>query len=140
VVLVVEDEEAVRTFVVAALRSRGYILLEAPSGNAALALAGSYEGRIDLLLTDVIMPGIRGSELAKRLLASRPDMRVAFMTGYTDDATWRIAQATGHVVLAKPFTAETLTQAVQDALQGRPAELGGRPAATAVQSLELDQG
>jgi CheY-like chemotaxis protein len=122
VILVVEDEDAVRSFVVAALRSRGQRVLEAPSGDAALALAAAYEGRIDLLLTDVIMPKMRGSELANRLLAVRPDVRIAFMTGYTDDATWRIAQSTGHVVLAKPFTADTLMRAVYEAVHGRPTD------------------
>jgi CheY-like chemotaxis protein len=116
VVLVVEDEDAVRSFVVTALRSRGHIVLEASSGVAALSLATSYEGSIDLLLTDVVMPGMRGSELAQRLQAARPDSKIIFMTGYTDEATWRIAQATGHLVIAKPFTADGLAHAVRDAL------------------------
>jgi FixJ family two-component response regulator len=93
-------------------------VLEAPGGTAALDLAGSFDGRIDLLLTDIVMPGMRGSELATRLLATRPETRVAFMTGHTDDATWCVAQETGHVVLAKPFTTDTLVEAVAQALQG----------------------
>jgi PAS domain S-box-containing protein len=122
-VLVVEDEDAVRSFVVAALRSRGYAVLEAAGGDAALDVVAAHEGRIDLLLTDVVMPGMRGSELAMRLLALRPDLRVAFMTGYTDDATWRVAQSTGHIVVAKPFTAEGLVASVRQALEGaRPSQ------------------
>jgi PAS domain S-box-containing protein len=120
VILVVEDEDAVRSFVVAALRSRGHTVLEAAGGDAALAISASYEGRIDLLLTDMVMPGMRGSELATRLLRLRPETRIAFMTGYTDDATWRVAQATGHIVLAKPFTADALAQAVREAVQATP--------------------
>jgi PAS domain S-box-containing protein len=119
VVLVVEDEDAVRAFVVAALRSRGHVVLEASSGADALALAMSHEGPIDLLLTDVVMPGMRGSELAQRLRSARPDSRIVFMTGYTDDATWHMAKATGHLVIAKPFTADGLAQVVRDALYGQ---------------------
>jgi PAS domain S-box-containing protein len=120
VILVVEDEDAVRHFVVAALRSRGYTVLEASGGEQALHVAADHRGRIDLLLTDVVMPGMRGAELSTRLLQARPDTRVAFMTGYTDDATWRVAQETGHTVLAKPFTADALAGAVRQALERRP--------------------
>jgi PAS domain S-box-containing protein len=133
VVLVVEDEDAVRSFVVAALRVRGYAVLQAPGGEAAMAIAASYEGPIDLLLTDVVMPGMRGPELATRLLEARPGLRIAFMTGYTDDATWRVAQSTGHIVLAKPFTADVLTRALRDLLESPAPPPPGSPppAATA---------
>jgi len=121
-ILVVEDEDAVRSFVAGALRSRGFRVMEASHGAAALEIVERNETPIDLLLADVVMPGMRGSELARLVVERRPGLRVAFMTGYAADALDRAPFVTGHVVLAKPFTADTLVAGVRRAL-GR--DLGG---------------
>lgn len=125
VILVAEDDDAVRAFVVSALRARGHSVLEACSADEAMAVARTCDSRIDALLTDIVMPGGTGSALAVSLSAVRPDLEVAFMTGYTDEETWRMAQATGHRVLAKPFTAERLFEMVDELLRsGRGRHVG----------------
>src|SRR5438876_261619 len=88
-VLVVEDEAPVRNVARQVLERHGYSVLEAPSAEAALDIATRYSGTIHLLLTDVVMPGLNGRELASRLADLRPDARVIFMSGYTDDAATR---------------------------------------------------
>jgi len=85
-ILVVDDDPGIRRLVVATLRPLGYIVLEAGSGEEALQVAADETGPIDLLLTDVIMPGISGRLLAERLTPSRPEMRVVYMSGYTGNA------------------------------------------------------
>jgi CheY-like chemotaxis protein len=117
-ILVVEDEDAVRSLVVGALRSRGFRVLEAPDGAAALEIVERDEIPIDLLLADVVMPGMRGTELARLAVERRPGLRVAFMTGYAADALDRGSPMAGQVVLAKPFTAEALSAGVRRALGG----------------------
>jgi PAS domain S-box-containing protein len=130
-ILVVEDEDAVRSLVVGALRSRGFRVLEAPDGAAALEIVERDEIPIDLLLADVVMPGMRGTELARLAVERRPGLRVAFMTGYAADALDRGSPMAGQVVLAKPFTAEALSAGVRRAL-GRDASGGTEPARQAV--------
>src|SRR6059036_1306478 len=88
-VLVVEDEAPVRNVARQVLERHRYTVLEAPSAEAALDIATRYSGTIHLLLTDVVMPGLNGRELASRLADLRPDARVIFMSGYTDDAVTR---------------------------------------------------
>ena len=83
-VLLVEDEELVRMMLVEVLKAAGYSVLDAQHGEDALALAESLEQRIDLLVTDVTMPGFSGLELARRLGAKRPALRVLFISGYSD--------------------------------------------------------
>ena len=124
-VLLAEDEDAVRKFVAHVLRRNGYTVLEACDARAAMPLGEHYEGAIDLLITDVVMPGLSGPDLAKRLSATRPDMPVLYLSGYTADA---IAQhgvlADGVDLLSKPFGPLALGQAVRkvlDARQGNPA-------------------
>jgi CheY-like chemotaxis protein len=111
-VLVVEDEPAVRRLVRAALEEHGYLVVEAEGGEAALELARAYAGPIDLLLTDVLLPRIRGTELAPLLLARRPRMRVLFMSAWLGDATSR-----PEPLLEKPFTLQGLAKAVRMALE-----------------------
>src|SRR5262245_50986482 len=84
--LVVENEAAIVALVQMALERHGYLVLTAASGGEALSLAASHQGPIDLLITDVVMPDLRGPELARRLVAERPDMLTLFMSGYMDDA------------------------------------------------------
>jgi PAS domain S-box-containing protein len=121
-ILVVEDEEAVRKVVVTALRQRGYEVLEAASGAEALSVAAAYDGTLDLLVTDEMMPGLRGTQLAAELVPRRDGLRVLFMSGYTDrvPAGTRFAGAPS-TFLAKPFSHEQLLHAVAVLLKREPA-------------------
>ncbi len=113
-ILVVEDEDAVRRYVCDVLRLRGYDVLEANNGVAAIeALAGEEDTEPDLLLTDVVMPDMGGRELAERLLAERPGLRVLFMSGYAEsEVVHQGALAPGTALLEKPFGSEALLKAV----------------------------
>jgi two-component system, cell cycle sensor histidine kinase and response regulator CckA len=115
-VLVVEDEEAVRHLVCRVLRAKGYRVLEAPHAEAALEMAETA-GTIDLLVTDLVMPGIGGAALATRLVALRPALRVVFITGYAMEAVERQGElAVGSALLEKPFSADQLARKVREAL------------------------
>lgn len=119
-ILVVEDEEAVRNFVGAVLRSQGYRVLEAANGDAALALCDRDPAPIDLLLTDVVMPGMNGRVLAERFAVLRPGAGLLYMSGYTEDeALQRGVQSLGDAFLAKPFSASALAEAIRTALDAR---------------------
>jgi CheY-like chemotaxis protein len=116
-ILLVEDEEAVRTFARRALENGGYRVLMAASGADALELARGHEGPIHLLLTDVVMPGISGRELAEQLVAVRPDVRVVYTSGYTDDETVRHGVREAETAfLQKPFSPEQLARRVREVL------------------------
>ena len=116
-VLVVEDQDAMRTIVVRALKDAGYQLLEASTPAHALELAMQSERRIDLLLTDVVMPVMSGPRLALRLLAGRPALRVLYMSGYPQGSTGGRGVDLGTAtVLQKPFTVESLLETVRAAL------------------------
>ncbi|MBN9522390.1 response regulator [bacterium] len=119
-VLVVEDEDAVRALTRHVLRHAGYVVVEAADAGAA---ARAAEGReIDLLVTDVVMPGLGGRELAERLRASRPGLKVLYLSGYTDDAVVRHGVLHERVhFLQKPFTPAALAWKVREALDA-PAE------------------
>jgi signal transduction histidine kinase/CheY-like chemotaxis protein len=118
VVLVVEDDPAVRALIRRTLDAAGYAVLEAPGPEQALAVATRADG-FDLLLTDVVMPGMSGKDLAARLLASRPGLRVVFVSGYTEDAAVRSGTLPpGQVFLEKPFTGPAIAAAVRAALEG----------------------
>jgi signal transduction histidine kinase/CheY-like chemotaxis protein len=114
-VLVAEDEEAVRQLAVEALERRGYRVLAAASGEEAIKVASGYDGTIHLLLSDVVMPGMKGPELADRLRAMRPGIRVLLMSGYATDVVTPgdLKEAT---LLSKPFAPATLVKAVRAAL------------------------
>ncbi len=116
-VLVVEDDANVRRVLTESLKRLGYRILEAQDGTEALALAGADPGQIHLLLTDVIMPGIAGPDLALQLKAVRPDVRVLLISGYAGDALLKGGPLElGSHFLAKPFTTTELASAVRDAL------------------------
>jgi PAS domain S-box-containing protein len=116
-VLVAEDEEAVRHLARRVLESRGYTVLVAASGPEALRLAEGREGPIHLLVTDVVMPEMGGRELAQRLVAPRPAMRILFVSGYTDAAIMQQGVLTpGAAFLQKPFTPDSLARKVRDVL------------------------
>jgi two-component system cell cycle sensor histidine kinase/response regulator CckA len=118
-VLLVEDELAVRQVATRTLVEHGYAVLEAANGREALALALSHQGPIDLVLTDMVMPEMRGGELAERLRQERPEARLLMMSGYTEEAASRQAiLAAGSAFLEKPFTASRLLEKVEEVLGG----------------------
>ena len=114
-VLVAEDEEAVREFAVESLQRHGYNVIAAPSGEEALKVASTHDGTIHLLLSDVVMPGMKGPELANRLRALRPGLRVLLMSGYAADVVTS-DDLKDSALVAKPFSPASLTRAVRNAL------------------------
>jgi two-component system cell cycle sensor histidine kinase/response regulator CckA len=120
-ILLVEDEAGVRRLSLTVLETQGYVVLEAPSGDVALQVARSETGPIHLVVTDVVMPGMNGRELWDRLKVLRPDSRVLFMSGYTDDAIARHGVLEpGIAFLQKPFTPFSLAQKVREVLDAAP--------------------
>jgi two-component system cell cycle sensor histidine kinase/response regulator CckA len=116
-VLLVEDDAMVRRLAEATLERAGYRVFTAPSGGDALRLAAGRDGAIDLVVTDVVMPGMPGPELAQRLEASQPGLRVLYMSGYADDTMARHGVSEERVsFLAKPFTPDELARRVRDVL------------------------
>jgi two-component system, cell cycle sensor histidine kinase and response regulator CckA len=120
-VLLVEDEAGVRKLVHQMLLDLGYRVMEAEGGEETLKLLEQHNGTIDILLTDVVMPRMSGRELAERLLPRHPEMKVLYMTGYTDDAILRHGLKQDHfAVLQKPFQAQALAQKIREVLEGTP--------------------
>jgi PAS domain S-box-containing protein len=116
-ILLVEDEEDLRKLALELLTQHGYTVLEAPDGLAALRLAEAYPGAIDLLVSDVVMPGMDGRQLAGRLAALRPAIKTLFMSGYTDDTVLRHDILTAETsFLQKPFSVAALPQKVRQVL------------------------
>jgi len=116
-ILLVEDAEGLRVLVREILERKGYTVLEAAQGADAVRLSSAYPGAIDLILTDVVMPGMSGRELCARLTPRHPGVRVIYMSGYPDDAIGRHGvpdPATAYV--QKPFTAEALERKVREVL------------------------
>jgi two-component system cell cycle sensor histidine kinase/response regulator CckA len=119
-VLLVEDEESVRQLVRETLESKGYKVLEAENGEAALRIVSNYSDKIDMLITDVVMPGMSGRELSARLCASRPQTKVLYLSGYTEDAIGHEGVVDPHTVfLQKPFTLQMLSRKVREVLGER---------------------
>ncbi len=115
--LIVEDEQAVRELAARILRDRGYRVLEAASGQEALQMAQEYMGTIQLVLTDVVMPGISGRNLVSRLEESRPTIKSLFVSGYTDNAIVHHGILDSNVAfLQKPFTVERIIRKVREVL------------------------
>ncbi|PYP73685.1 MAG: hypothetical protein DMD41_04790 [Gemmatimonadetes bacterium] len=120
-VLVVEDAEAIRSLARKVLTAQGYTVLEAGDGVEALQIAERHTGMLHLVLTDVVMPGMSGRELAQRLAPLRPQLKLLYMSGYTGDAVvHRGVLEDGLPFLAKPFTPEDLASKVRDVLDGLP--------------------
>ena len=116
-VLVVEDEDIVRTLCVQILEQLGYRVLQTLNGTEAIALAQGYGDRIDLLLTDVVMPGMNGSELATQLVPHHPEMKILFTSGYTDDTISRHGILdVGVSFIGKPYTPSALARKVREIL------------------------
>jgi PAS domain S-box-containing protein len=116
-ILVVDDEEAVRSVVCTTLRRKGYAVLEAEGGPEAISVAEAHGAEIDLLLTDVVMPNLRGPDLAERLAVGRPGLRVLFISGHTDENGWKdnVAWPSARF-LRKPFTPDQMLSQVQEVL------------------------
>jgi CheY-like chemotaxis protein len=120
--LVVDDERVVRLLVVRALLRAGYAVLEASSGPEALGVFGRHRGRIDLLVTDLEMPQMGGRELADRLTAAAPGLRVLFLSGYADDEAARLGVSHDRAhFLSKPVSAVALALKVRAVLDALPA-------------------
>jgi two-component system cell cycle sensor histidine kinase/response regulator CckA len=121
-VLVVEDAASVRMVTRQVLERYGYTVLEAPNGDTALRLAAKHHGPIHLLLTDVVMPGLSGRQLAEQLAQLRPDMKLLYASGYADHAIVHHGiLEPGIAYLEKPFTPETLGRRVRQLLDSSPA-------------------
>ncbi len=119
--LVVEDEDGLRALVCHTLRQRGYHILEASNGEEGMEVSRRHAGRIHLLLSDVVMPKMGGNVLAEHLVAQRADLKVLFMSGFTDSALFRHGIVSGEVeCLSKPFTPSALAEKVREVLD-RPA-------------------
>jgi len=118
-ILLVDDEESVRGIIRKILRRSNYAVLEAASGEAALKLAEAHKGTIDLVITDMFMPGMRGPEVAQKLGMKRPGLRVLFMSGYADQDL-KTGVPAGANFLNKPFSGAELAKTVEAALKGPP--------------------
>jgi two-component system CheB/CheR fusion protein len=126
VILLVEDEDAVRKLARQILEASGYMLLDARNGREGLALCEAHEGPIDLLVTDVVMPELGGRELAERALKLRPGMKVMFMSGHTQDVVLKEGVQRGTAFLQKPFTPVGLAQKVRETLDSDAKPAGSR--------------
>jgi CheY-like chemotaxis protein len=116
-ILLVEDDEHVRELARRVLENHGYTLLEAQDGHEALHLASGYSGPIHLLLTDVVMPGMSGEDLARELTHERTDLKILFMSGYTEEMIVHHGElAPGAEFLQKPFSPSDLVRRVRDML------------------------
>jgi PAS domain S-box-containing protein len=118
--LVVEDQDALREVLVESLESFGYTVLSADGADAAMAVAAAHPGTIDLLLTDVVMPGTGGRALAAHLLAERPGIKVLYMSGYTSDVLGRQGILDhGLELIEKPFTTDKLARKLRELIDRR---------------------
>jgi len=123
-ILLVEDEETLRKLTLNVLQSMGYTVLEAGHGAEACRISHKHTAKIDLLLTDVVMPGMNGPALAQQLSAQRPEIKVLYMSGYTGQAVGQGILPEGSNFLPKPFTREKLGRRVREALAAEPATAG----------------
>jgi len=132
--LLVDDEDLVRAVIAAGLRKGGYRVLEAASGEAALALATRESGDIDLVLTGIMMPGMNGDELFVRLAKARPGVKVLLMSGYTNEQLSKRGLLKPMLpFIGKPFTIEDMLSKLQllFRIHGKPEDRSATPVGTA---------
>ena len=123
-VLVVEDEELVRRSLYDILEGTGYRVLQARNAREAMLISRGYGGAIDLMLTDLVLPGMNGPELAEELRPLRPAMQVLYMSGYRDDARVRRLEQVGKAFFPKPFSAAAIAAKVSEVLAVPPQSPG----------------
>jgi two-component system cell cycle sensor histidine kinase/response regulator CckA len=137
-ILIVEDETNLRRMACIYLEKQGYHILEAADGAAAVQICVAHHGGIDLLLTDVIMPGMNGHEVAQRVLSLRPETKVLYMSGYTENVIGHNGTLDAGInLLQKPFTLQALKEKVREVLDAEPlpseVPMAQRSTATATQ-------
>jgi two-component system, cell cycle sensor histidine kinase and response regulator CckA len=121
-ILLVEDEDAVRVFAARALRNKGYTVLEAPGGQAALDQMETHGGKIDVLISDVVMPNMDGPTLVKHVRGARPDIKIIFISGYAEDAFRKTLDHNADInFLPKPFSLKQLAGIVKQVMTGEAA-------------------
>ncbi len=120
-ILVAEDEAALRDLICSILQEAGYTVYAAHNGQEALQIASNADAKIHVLLTDVVMPGMAGPQLAGQLLTSRPDLRVLYMSGYADDVViHRGVLSSGAALIQKPFSRKALLKRIRELLDATP--------------------
>jgi CheY-like chemotaxis protein len=139
-VLLVEDEALVRLSLVETLRGAGYHVLEAAGGDEALAISDQHSGKLPLMITDLVMPGMNGRQVADAITKRRPDISVLFISGYSDDPRTRAMLGEGCDFFRKPFSADALRKKVRQILD-RQAKipLAPDPAAAARSPLRFPE-
>ncbi len=137
-VLVVEDEPGVRRLAVEFLELHGYQVIDAETGVEALEKVGEYAGKMDLILTDVVMPGMSGPEMVERLVRLRPKVKVVYMSGYAEEVLNREGSPAVTHLLQKPFSVEELTCKVREVLGGtETGRMGGKPGQKQGQGVQV---
>lgn len=122
-----EDEARVRKLIIDVLKGRGYHVLEATRGEEALRLARAYSGQIDLAVVDVVMPEMSGPDLIRQIAPLRPDMRVLYISGYTEEAIVHHGiPESGTAFLQKPFLPDALARKVREILDTRTNSVNGQ--------------
>ena len=131
-ILVVEDEDLVRKMIKTVLKSQGYTILEACGARDATYIRENHPGTIDLLLTDIVLSGKSGREIAREFRENMPAIRIIYMSGYTGDSTFRAElEKTNALFLEKPFSTDSLVENVTQILGGMTAISHGNLSRTA---------
>jgi CheY-like chemotaxis protein len=117
IILVVEDESVVRLLIVEVVNDLGYRVLEAADGHSALRILQSTQ-RVDLLVTDIGLPGLNGRQVADGARSTRPDLKVLFMTGYAENAAGKAFLGRGMEIITKPFATEVLARRIRAMVEG----------------------
>ena len=131
VILLVEDESIVREVTGDVLSHAGYHVLESSNAKEALQIASRHQGKIDVLLTDIVMPEMNGAELAHHMLNHQPDLITIFMSGYAEQDLLRKTKLTSAIHIQKPFTVDALLSRVSEALSAGSDQESKLPGASA---------
>jgi two-component system, cell cycle sensor histidine kinase and response regulator CckA len=115
-ILLVEDSAPLRALTREILSREGYVILQACDGVEALEISRKHTGTIHLMITDIVMPRMRGTELAQEIAIQRPDTSVIFLSGYTEEAVWRFTDTPKVAILEKPYSSATLLRTVRHKL------------------------